>query len=117
MAVNYTYEYRNKSQGFPQIIPDKVVFKDVDASVATLVKQIESYINTGNYSQASSLMTKNAAKLKGYIINAVDVNRIIEDIRNTQIFAKQRQQSVYFDSSEPGYLDTSDVWISGGTYK
>lgn len=116
MAVNYTYEYRTKTQSFPQIVPDKITYKDLDSSVATIAHQIEVYINAGNYSRASELLNANASKLQGYLISAQDVNRIIEDIRNTQIFALQRQQEITFTNTEPGYLESGDVWIGGGTY-
>lgn len=112
MAVSYTYEYRNSEESLPYAIPNKIVYKDVDASVAELVQQIENYILAGNYSAASDLMTENEELLEGYKIDATDINRLIEDIRNTQIYAKSRKQEIYFDPEEPEYLEHDDVWIS-----
>lgn len=112
MAVNYTYEYRTSSESLPYKIPDKIVYKDVDASVAELVQQIENYILAGNYAAASDLMTENEELLEGYKIDATDINRIIEDIRNTQIYARSRKQEIYFESDEPEFLEHDDVWIS-----
>ena len=111
MAANYTYEYRNKEAAFPNAIPDKIEYKDVDANVASIVKSIEDCIFAGDYAQASSIMNEHAVELDGYMINALDVNRIIEDIRNTQIYARSRKQEIFFDESEP-IVEHNDVWIS-----
>jgi len=112
MAVNYTYEYRESNKSLPYAIPEKITYKDVDESVAELVQQIENYILAGNYAAASDLMTENEELLNSYKIDATDVNRLIEDIRNTQIYAKSRKQEIYFDPDEPGFLEHDDVWIS-----
>lgn len=34
-----------------------------------------------------------------------------EEIYNTQKYAKQQQQSVYFEDEEPDYCEEEDVWL------
>lgn len=116
----YTYEYRDRSASFPNTVPDVVTYKDVDADVAPVVGQIESAVRSGDYATATQLisdyeanLTDKTKSLKYYLISAEDINRIIEDIRNTQIFAISNAQSIYTTESEPVAQAVGDVWVGG----
>lgn len=115
MAVNYTYEYRSASESFPNVIPDIIEYKDVDSSVASVVMRIEGYIKANDYETANSIIQENAALLSNYIISAADINRIIEDIRNTQIYGMEKSQDIFFMDTMPLFVVTNDVWVGGGS--
>jgi len=38
---------------------------------------------------------------------------MLEEIRNTQIYAKNIKQTIYADETEPNTMIDGDVWIGG----
>lgn len=117
MAINYTYEYRAAEASYPNTVPDIIEYKDVkdaNSTVVNLISTIENYMRSGDVASANRLIKSNLSTLKPYLISAADVNRIIEDIRNTQIYGLARSQEVYFVESAPAFAETGDVWVGGG---
>lgn len=89
-------------------------FKNMDDNVASIVKEINLLRSRGHHDQAAELIksTKNTPNdLSQYIVDATTFRTWEEEIYNTQIYAKQKQQFIYFDKEEPDAL-RSDVWIS-----
>ena len=89
-------------------------YKNIDESVIPIINEINSLRAKGQYGQAAELIknTQNTPNdLSQYIIDATTFRTLEEEIYNTQIYAKQKQQFIYFDKEEPDAL-YSDVWIS-----
>jgi hypothetical protein len=106
--AEYTHEYSQ----FPSQILELHNFKDVDDSVASLVNQIKNLQSAGNYAKASELVEANADTLKPYVLSMEYLNMIDEELRNVEIYAKSKKQSVYYQESEPTEnVSQYDVWI------
>lgn len=89
-------------------------YKNIDDDVISIINDINSLRAQGQYNQATELIksTLNTPNdLSQYIIDATTFRTLEEEIYNTQIYAKQKQQFIYFDQEEPDAL-YSDVWIS-----
>lgn len=117
---HYTYNFREEAESFPHDIPAITTYKDVDENVASIVGQVESAVRDGNYAAASELIEnyENSLQdqqysLKYYMISTQVINRMIEDIRNAQIFAISNLQQVYTLESEPLAAVFGDIWVGG----
>ncbi len=89
-------------------------FKNIDDNTASTINEINRLRSQGRYDQAAELIksTKNTPNdLSQYIIDAATFRTLEEEIYNTQIYAKQKRQFIYFDKEEPDAL-YDDVWIS-----
>ena len=106
--ANYTHEYSN----FPTTIMEKSNYKDVDDTVAELINQLKTFQQNKDYNSAILLIAKNPS-LKQYIIGVDVINKIIEEVRNTQIYAKRTKQTIYIqdEDNEPTTAIDGDVWI------
>lgn len=97
--------------------PNKLItmhkYKNVDDTVAAVINEINSLMSQELYNQAARVKEKNADILSQYIFDAESINTLIEEIRNTQLYAKQRQQFVWFEdeNNEPPAI-YGDVWIA-----
>lgn len=104
----YEREYSN--------FPDQKItlhrFKNVTDELAETINKINELKNQGLYEQAERYIGNNADVLAQYCPDAVTINTMIEEIYNTQIYARQMQQCIYFDAEEPEAL-CEDVWIGG----
>lgn len=117
--ANYTHEYSN----FPDELITVKTYKDVDDDIAALVQQINEYREAGDFASANALVAENQAALSVYNVSSEDINRIVEEIRNTQIYAKESGNSVYYTDTEPTdavingdtWLDTTDAVVEGET--
>jgi hypothetical protein len=90
----------------------KKQYKDVDDSVASKIQQIQDLRRSGSYNLAAQKIKE--LNLKDYNFSAQDVNWLIEEIRNTQIYAKQKRQNIYTDDENPITSAINyDVWIGG----
>lgn len=106
-------EYENDFSQFPLKKITLHHFKNVDDTIAPIINQITALQSQGLYGQASRIVDNNNDVLKPYIIDAIVANTWDEEIRNTQIYAKQVQQCVYLDEEEPEECQEGDVWIGG----
>ena len=89
-------------------------FKNIDDNIASTINEINRLRSQGRYDQAAELIksTKNTPNdLSQYIIDSATFRTLEEEIYNTQIYAKQKQQFIYFEKEEPDAL-YNDVWIS-----
>lgn len=107
-------EYEREFSNFP----DKKItlhrFKNVDDTIAALINQINDLRNQGLYSQAASIINKNKDLLSQYIVDATTYRTWEEEIFNAQKYARQNQQSIYFDESEDDFDGIEgDVWVGG----
>ena len=105
--MGYTHEYSN----FPSTLYTLHNYQDADDSVAPLINQIRAYIASGNYDQAKYYINQNKAVLAPYILNMETINALEEEIRNLEIFARTKVQSIYITPLEPDEPEVNDVWI------
>ncbi len=106
--MGYTHEYSN----FPDELYTLHNYQDADDSVAPLINMIRMYMANGNYTQAKFYIEQNKEVLAPYLLNMETMNGLEEETRNLEIFAKVKQQSVYFSSEEPDEPEVNDVWIT-----
>lgn len=111
MAEVYSYNYRSKSEAFPQRVTEKKTFKDVDSTVASMVATVQGYYASGNFQEANAYILAHP-ELSDYMMTNVDINRILEDLYNLQIFALRRRQDIYLTDTAPLAAIDGDVWIS-----
>ena len=105
--ANLTHEYSN----FPTKVIDLPHFKDIDDSIADIVDQYMTLYNAGDYASASKILNDNNLNLSDYNVGAKVINTFIEELRNTQIVALQKQQVVYTTVDEPD-ATLNEIWIS-----
>lgn len=104
-------QYENEFTNFPHKLITKHNFKNVDETVAVLFNQINTLRSQGLYSQAAKIVQDNKDFLSPYIVDAVVIRMLEEEIYNTQKYAKQQQQSVFFEDEEPDYCEEEDIWL------
>lgn len=106
--MGYTHELST----FPNAPINLPEFKDVDDTVKNLVEQIRQLRMSGDYTSAALLIKQNAATLRQYNFSAEDVNRIVEDVRNTQLYVQSKKQQLYYTANESDFVGTDqDIWI------
>lgn len=105
-------KYETEYSNFPSKKITKHNFLDVTDEIATIVNQINALRAQGQYSQAAQLIQKNKEILSQYIIDAETFRTWENEIYNAQKYAKQVQQSIYFEENEED-VDCleGDVWI------
>ena len=108
-------KYENEFSNFPYQKIIRHNFRNVDDNVTNIINHINSLRTQGLYSQAASIIKKNFNILSHYIVDAVTFRTWEEEIYNTQKYARQVQQSIYFDESEEDFDGIEgDVWLGGG---
>lgn len=105
-------KYEREFSHFPEQKISLHQFKDVDDNIASVINEINSLRTQGLYNQASRVMQNNSDVLGQYIVDAITFRTWEEEIYNTQVYAKQMQQSIYFDEEEPDCME-GDVWLGG----
>lgn len=106
-------QYENEYSNFPTRKITKHNFKNVDNSIADTIKSINDLRAKGEYNKAAGEIQKEQEKginLSQYIVDATTFRTWEEEIYNAQKYAKQVQQSIHFDESEPDCME-GDVWI------
>ncbi len=107
-------KYEREFSNFPSKKITKHDFKNVDDNIASVINQIKSLQLQGLYNQASRIVQNNFDVLSHYIVDAITFRTWEEEIYNTQIYAKQKQQSIYFDEYEEDVdCIEGDVWVGG----
>ena len=108
--AGYTHE---AGAVFPNGIISLTHYKNADSSVSSLIKQIKTYQEAGNYTAAQNLIDNNRNLLEPYIFDTADVNRYVEEIRNLEIYSKVSRQQIYYQNNMPSatLMDKEDVWI------
>ena len=106
--------FSDEFSSFPSRKITKHDFKNIDDDIAPVINQINSLRAQGLYNQAARIIQNNIDTLSQYIVDASTFRTWEEEIYNTQIYAKQVQQSIYFDESENDFDGIEgDVWIGG----
>lgn len=107
-------QYENEFSSFPSQKITKHHFRNIDDKAADLVNQINQLRSQGSYSQAAALIESNKDILSSCTIDAVTFRTWEEEIYNAQKYARQMQQSIYFEENEED-VDCleGDVWIGG----
>ena len=106
--------FSDEFSSFPSRKITKHDFKNIDDDIAPVINQINSLRAQGLYNQAARIIQNNIDTLSQYIVDASTFRTWEEEIYNTQIYAKQVQQSIYFDESEDDFDGIEgDVWIGG----
>lgn len=104
----FNTEYSN----FPTQKITKHNFIDVNDDISSLVNQINMLRSQGQYGQAAQLIQANKEVLSRFIVDAETFRTWEDEIYNAQKYAKQVQQSIYFEENEED-VDCleGDVWI------
>ena len=101
---------------YPNDIITVTEYKNADNTIGQLLNQIKQAEESGNYSEAQSIIRANANVLKQYVMDSSAINRYQEEIRNIEIFVKANKQQIFYQTSEPrSYASVGDVWILEGT--
>lgn len=106
--------FENEFSNFPNKKITRHNFKNVDDNIGNIVNQINLLRSQGLYNQASRIMKNNIDILSQYIVDAITFRTWEEEIYNTQKYARQVQQSIYFDELEKDFDGIEgDVWLGG----
>ena len=107
-------EFEWEFSSFPEKKITRHDFKNVDDNIATVINQINSLRTQGLYNQAARIIQQNFDTLSHYIVDAVTYRTWEEEIYNTQIYARQKQQTIFFDNDEEDFDGIKgDVWLGG----
>lgn len=102
----YTNEYSN----FPLEVINVKEYKNVDDFIKGFVNQIQLLREQGYYAEAAR-MIRTSADMSPYNFDATDVNRLVEEIRNTQIYAQSQKQAIFYSDQRNFDPSVYDVWI------
>lgn len=107
-------EYSREFSSFPSKKITRHNFKNVDDNIAPIINQINTLRSQNRYNQAARVVQDNFDVLSHYIVDAITFRTWEEEIYNTQLYAKQQQQSIYFDETEEDFDGIEgDVWVGG----
>ena len=104
-------QYETEFSNFPNQLITLHNFKNVDDKIADVINQINELRSQSLYNQASRVFENNKDILAQYVVDAVTLRTLEEEIYNTQKYAKQIQQSVLFEDEEPDYCEVEDIWL------
>lgn len=96
---------------FPGTCIEVGTHRDVDDSVAAIIRQYNACISSGNMDDAALLYEQNEALLRPYIIDMAYVNRLEEEIYNTGLYAMYTASSV-ISEQQPAEQNTGGYWLS-----
>lgn len=88
-------------------------FEDITDSVvaSSEFQEVNELRVSGNDTEAQKRIIQ--YNLQKYIVDALVFNLWEEEINNTQVYARQMQQRIYFGKNEPDCC-IGDTWIAGG---
>lgn len=99
---------------FPLSIMENVNYKDVNDDIAALLNRIDELRDAEDYLSAATLINTNKDILEPYVIDSNVVNRLFEEQRNTEIWASQEGQNIYFIL--PFKKNINDVYIKESAF-
>ena len=107
-------DYEREFSNFPEQKITLHYFKNIDDNIASIINQINELRSQGLYNQAARIIQNNSDVLGQYVVDMITFRTWEEEIFNTQKYAKQRQQVIFFEESEDD-LDCiyGDVWLGG----
>ena len=107
-------KYENEFSKFPYQKITRHNFRNIDDNIAPVINQINALRIQGLYNEAADVIQNNFNILSHYIVDAITFRTWEEEIYNTQKYARQVQQSIYFDEFEKDFDGIEgDVWIGG----
>lgn len=107
-------EYSREFSSFPSQKITRHNFKNTDDKIASIINQINTLRLQGLYNQAARIVHNNFDILSHYIVDAITFRTWEEEIYNTQKYARQEQQSIFFDAVEEDFDGIEgDVWVGG----
>lgn len=107
--ANYTHE---AGSNYPERPLELTNYLDADSTVAEVIAQIKTYQAQGKYDKAEQYLAQ-YPDLKKYTFGSSDINRLAEELRNTQIKAANVAQQLFYQNSNPEtYASVGDVWLS-----
>ena len=107
-------KFEREFSSFPIKKITKHNFKNIDDSIAAMINQINSLRSQGLYDQATRIIQNNLDIFSQYIADAITFRTWEEEIFNTQKYARQVQQSIFFDELEEDFDGIEgDVWVGG----
>jgi len=96
---------------FPDSIMELGNYKDIDESVSDLITKIYQAQENDDYETAKKLITEHESLLKPYMINSELLNRLSEELYNTQIYAFTNLQQIFVSDEEPFVkMRKQDFW-------
>ena len=81
--ANYTHE---AGSNYPEQPLELTNYLDADSTIAEVIAQIKKYQSEGKYDKAEQYLTQ-YPDLKKYVFGSSDINKLAEELRNTQIKA------------------------------
>ncbi|MCM1100141.1 MAG: hypothetical protein NC079_00680 [Clostridium sp.] len=106
--------FENEFSSFPSRKIIRHEFKNVDDGIAEIVRQINDLRAQGLYDRAARIIEANRDILSHYIVDAVTFRTWEEEIYNTQKYARQKQQTIWFDEYAQDFDGIEgDVWLGG----
>ena len=105
-------DFSHEFSSFPSRKITRHNFQNVNNEITSTINDINTSRAQGLYNQAARTIQNNSDKLEQCIADAITFRTWEEEIYNTQIYAKQMQQSVHFDEKEPDCIE-GDVWLGG----
>lgn len=106
---NYTHEAGSK---YPNELLTLTNYLDADSTMGDVIAQFKSFQSKGEYSEAAQYLIDNP-NLKKYIFGSSDINKLSEELRNTQIKALNVAQQLFYQENSPiDYASSGDIWIS-----
>ena len=107
--ANYTHE---AGSNYPEQPLELTNYLDADSTIAEVIAQIKTYQAQGKYDKAEQYLAQHP-ELKKYIFGSSDINKLAEELRNTQIKALSVTQQLFYQNSNPkDFASVGDVWIS-----
>ena len=98
---------------FPEKVIQPVGYLDVTEDIIEVVKQVKLYQEEGNLSAIQELLAQNPDLIK-YMFGSKSINLIDEERYNLQVYAKNVQQQIFYQESNPvNVMSNGDVWIGG----
>ena len=98
---------------FPEKVIQPVGYLDVTEDIIEVVKQVKLYQEEGNLSAIQELLVQNPDLIK-YMFGSKSINLIDEERYNLQVYAKNVQQQIFYQESNPvNVMSNGDVWIGG----
>lgn len=90
---------------------DKKEFADPTNDDVDLITQYNELINSGDLVGAKEFLEANSDLVKKQITSE-DLNRLYEELRNTEITVQQDRQSIFYKEI-PTTIKVGDIWIHG----
>ena len=107
-------QYENEFSSFPSQKITRHHFKNLDDAASGTIHQINQLRAQGAYSQAAALLESHKETLSPYIVDAVTFRTWEEEIYNTQKYAKQVSQTIFFEENQEDFeCLEGDVWAGG----